>query len=300
MSYLLGQIFICLLIAGLIGAVIGWLLRGGCSKRIRDCEEEWKMKVGSLESEYQTRLEKEKKFAAASDQTATLKRHAEHVASQEPRYSYEQELQEKLKEAQKEASKQHENTKTTVEKVLSSATEDSHKTAAVDTEALAALLTQKGINLSPQKIKLYAENGIDFENMTNLEDSYPVDTIEGIGPKYAERLQSVGIATTADLQEKLLHKNSEIETVAKELNLQPDVLASWASMADLIKLPGVDAQSAEILQTVGISSATELGITNANSLHSEMVTFNKKSPIVPQVPSVESLSLWSKIAKALG
>jgi hypothetical protein len=39
-SYLLIEILACLLIAGLIGAVIGWLLRGGCNKKIKDCEEE--------------------------------------------------------------------------------------------------------------------------------------------------------------------------------------------------------------------------------------------------------------------
>ena len=30
MSYLLGQIFIYLLIAGLIGGIIGWFFRGNC------------------------------------------------------------------------------------------------------------------------------------------------------------------------------------------------------------------------------------------------------------------------------
>lgn len=34
MSYLLAQIWLCLLIAGLIGLIIGWLLRGGCKNKV--------------------------------------------------------------------------------------------------------------------------------------------------------------------------------------------------------------------------------------------------------------------------
>ncbi len=170
----------------------------------------------------------------------------------------------------------------------------------LDLNAVKQLLMNKGISLSDEKIKLYAEHGVDFENTNNLEDDYHVESIEGIGPKYAQGLREMGIRTTQDLVKKL-HKNHDaIDQIAKTLKIQPDALSSWISMADLIQLPGVDAQAAELMQTVGISTAKELGITNANSLHGEMLSFNKKSPIVPEVPSIASLSLWSKIAKLLG
>ena len=71
-------------------------------------------------------------------------------------------------------------------------------------------------------------------------------------------------------------------------------------MADLIQLPGIDAQVAELMQTVGISTTKELGVINPISLHSEMVAFNKKSPIVSKVPAQASITLWSKLAKVLG
>ncbi len=491
MSYLLAQILVCLLIAGLIGAVIGWLLRGGCSRKLRDCEDEWKMKMGSLESEWNSKLNRQSHdYDEQSDkemQAATLKRHAEHVEAERPSYSYEEELKEKLNEAQnttnidttvgttsakstlasvgtagiaalatrdislstdkvnlyaehgvdfeKDTSLEddydlhtlegisHEDTQKlktigiTSTKKLAELSKDAHaseklaktlnvesnkvaswigksclltlpgvdkktaelmqnsgisslehiattppetlhrkmevfnkealipvslpdiksvslwskiakpltagsalSTAAVttstssyakelkaklnptgfDLDSIKELLINKGISLSEKKIKLYAEHGVDFEHTNNLEDNYYVESIEGIGSKYAQGLREMGIRTTQDLVKKLSKNHDAIDQIAKTLNIQPSELSSWISMADLIQLPGVDAQAAELMQTVGISTTRELGITNANSLHGEMLAFNKKSPIVPEIPSISSLSLWSKIAKLLG
>jgi len=490
MSYLLMQILVCLLIAGLIGAVVGWLLRGGCSRKLRDCEDEWKMKMGSLESEWNSKQQREDKDVTNKEiQAATLKRHAQHVEAQTPTYSYEEELKEKLHIAQS-SDKVAEDVQTTasqsaksvmagvgavgasalaargislsddkvslytkhgvdfekgehleddyalhslegmnsdhseklktigitstkdlaklaqdssnadklaqsldiepskvtswigkscllelpgvdvktaelmqnsgissLEHLASNAPEVIHRkmevfnnealipttlpdiksvslwsniakplttSAALSTAAIAGASTYadelkaklqpesitidgikqrlmtKGVSLNDEQIKLYTDNGIDFENGSNLEDNYYIESIEGIDSQRAQALREMGIRTTEDLVKKL-HKNHDgIDQVAKALQVVPDALSSWISMADLIKLPGVDAKTAQLMQTVGISTAQELAITNANSLHGEMVEFNKKSPIVPEVPSIASLSVWSKIAKALG
>lgn len=483
MSYLLAQILVCLLIAGLIGAIIGWLLRGGCSKKLRDLEDEWKMKMGSLESEYNTKLNRaeETNVAAAYPnekvQAATLKRHAEHVEAETPSYSYEGALKEQLDIAQntpktvlagisavgatalatrgislsdekinlynehgvdfekgehleddyelytleginQEHAQTLKNVGITSTKGFAQLSKDPHaaeklakelnvesakveswigkscllelpgvdtKTAelmqnsgiaslehlatnppetlhrkmevfnkealipaslpdiksvslwsniakpltagtavvgaatlaipttnyadelkaklqpsTIDFSSIKQRLMTKGVSLNDEQIKLYAENGIDFESASDLEDNYYIESIEGIDPQRAQALREMGIRTTEDLVKKLYKNHDGIDQVAKALQIQPDALSSWISMADLIKLPGVNAQSAQLMQTVGISTAQELAITNANSLHGEMVEFNKKSPIVPEVPSIASLGLWSKIAKVLG
>ena len=510
MSYLLAQILVCLLIAGLIGAVIGWLLRGGCSSKLRDCEDEWKMKMGSLESEWNSKLQRDAHAKSTPDnkeiQTATLKRHAEHIETQKPSYSYEEELKKQLQESQKvaqEVEKQtistnplstntaktiagstavgaallakginlsddkiklyeqegvdfenisdleddygldsldsidtihttklqemgitstkdfvtlgqnsqkakevantlhvddttikswigkscllslpgvdknaaklmqdagitsiHELTDATPEEIhqkivthnqqalipasvpdiksvslwsklakplvattaIGSATQAFSSTLSdtvhdtventtsyaeelkaklqpqhvdFNLESVQKTLTQRGIKLSEDKIKLYHAHGIDFEEGTFLEDNYDIGAIEGIGPKYVEALKSMGIHSTQELVSALQKDYHKIDQVAKALKVQPEALSSWISMADIIQLPGVDGQAAELIQTVGISSLSELAVTNANSLHNEMVSFNKKSPIVPSVPSAESMTLWSKLAKLL-
>lgn len=274
MSYLLAQILVCLLIAGLIGAVIGWLLRGGCASKLRDCEDEYKMKMGTLESEWNSKLLRQSsdynQIPNQEMQAATLKRHAQHVQTHSPSYSYTDELKEGL------------------------------NPNILNLTKIKELLVSKNISLSDEKIKLYAENGVNFEETNNLEDNYQIESIEGIGPTYAKGLQEMEIKTTQDLVNKLQNNHEAADEIANTLNIQPSVLLAWTSMADLMRLPGLDAQAAEIIQAVGITTTTELGITHADSLHNDILTFNTRSPIVSEVPTIESLSLWSKIAKLLG
>ena len=314
MSYLLAKILICLLLAGLLGVVIGWLLRGGCSKRVRDCEDEWKMKMGSLESEWNSKLQratsssKKTTNETAKIQADTLKRHASHVETATPSYSYEAQLKESLQQSQEGTQKVEEKIKS--ESALTTLTGSA---AAVTTAAIASVsttnsfslgdvqevLAQRGINLNSDLIELYNEHGIDFKEGTNLESSYDISAIEGIGPKYAQKLKEMGIDSTETMVKTFQNNYDKVDQVAKALKIQPEALSSWVSMADLIQLPGMDAQAAELIQTVGIASCNELGITNPSSLHKEMVSFNKKSPIVSQVPDATSVSLWSKIARAI-
>ena len=317
MSYLLTQILVCLFIAGLIGAVIGWFLRGGCSRKLRDCEDEWKMKMGSLESEYSSKLHRKGEQQSDEEaqkemQAATLKRHAEHVEKEKPAYSYEEELKEKLNLAQnatnvEKAATPKDMKSTAPEKLVAASANyaDELKETLnpndvnVNINRVKQQLIAKGISLSDEKIKLYAENGVDFEHSHNLEDNYYIENVEGIDAKYAQALREMGIKTTQDLVQKL-HKNHDaVNQIAKTMQIEPSKLSSWISMADLMQLPGVDSKAAEMMQTVGISSTRELGITNAQSLYNEMLSFNQKAHILPEVPALPSLSLWTKIAKLI-
>ena len=54
MSYLLAQIFVCLLIAGLIGFIIGMLFRGGCKKKLIDNDEVWSEKLANSEAHWKS------------------------------------------------------------------------------------------------------------------------------------------------------------------------------------------------------------------------------------------------------
>lgn len=57
MAYLVAQIWLFLLLAGLIGSVIGWVLRGSCKHQIKDLEESWNKQREKL-SEAEERLER--------------------------------------------------------------------------------------------------------------------------------------------------------------------------------------------------------------------------------------------------
>ena len=57
MNYLLIQILVCLLIAGLIGLVIGWLLRGGCKAKLLDKSKDWEEKLNANERTWKKQVQ---------------------------------------------------------------------------------------------------------------------------------------------------------------------------------------------------------------------------------------------------
>lgn len=57
MDYLLVQILVCLLIAGLIGLIIGWLIRGGCKNKLLQNDELWDTKLGIAKIDYQDKMQ---------------------------------------------------------------------------------------------------------------------------------------------------------------------------------------------------------------------------------------------------
>ena len=57
MSYLLVQIFICLLIAGLIGLLIGWLLRGGCRNELVENDKYWDEKLNGNDAIWEHKIQ---------------------------------------------------------------------------------------------------------------------------------------------------------------------------------------------------------------------------------------------------
>ncbi len=71
MTYLLAQLWLYLLIAGLIGSVIGWLLRGGC-KRYSKAVEEMQTKYFALEKKNNLYKKKNEEFSNLSSQKSSL------------------------------------------------------------------------------------------------------------------------------------------------------------------------------------------------------------------------------------
>ncbi len=145
-----------------------------------------------------------------------------------------------------------------------------------------------------------------FSSVGNLEECYDVEEIEGIGPGYGKRFRGMGVNTTCDFSETFLENSDAAKKAASETKIELSAIQAWASMADLMRLPGADGQYAEIMQVVGVSSREELTKLNAKNLHTQMRQYNASNPIVPEVPSLELILKWmkspdnSKIVAALG
>jgi len=287
MSFILMQILLCLLIAGLIGALIGWLLRGGCSKKIKLIEEEHEMKLREVEREWNTKLN-------YSDKDS----HVKYDKSKKDKIQASADLKNlksieiDLEDIKKDASPYLNNNSSLTNSVATAL-------GTVEIGNILSSTNDEDSNLNQEKLKLYVENGIDIDKTQDLEDVYNIQEIDGINSKYAKNLKKLGIHTTQDLVEKLTRNYEDVDFIAKKLHVDTSTITSWVSMADLLSLPGVNTKYAKLIQKAGISSVLELSGVNTHSLHNQLLDVNNKSHIVSKIPNLDTLKQWAKIAKIL-
>ena len=94
----------------------------------------------------------------------------------------------------------------------------------------------------------------------NSSDVYPVIAIEGIGQKYNNELQAIGIKNTTQLREANAIK------VAREIGASLGSVKSWQHMAELSSVKDIGPQYAELLEHSGIHSIDQLGSYNPDEL----------------------------------
>ena len=84
------------------------------------------------------------------------------------------------------------------------------------------------------------------------EESQHVILLEGIGNKYAARLNALGIISIPQLVE------ARANDVAAQLQVEPGLVEEWQSMGRLLPLSGIGPQAAELLAKGGIRSPQQL------------------------------------------
>ncbi len=84
------------------------------------------------------------------------------------------------------------------------------------------------------------------------EESQHVLLLEGIGNKYAARLNAIGIISIPQLVE------ARASDVATQLQVEPGLIEEWQGMGRLLPLSGIGPQAAELLSKAGIRSVAQL------------------------------------------
>jgi hypothetical protein len=74
--------------------------------------------------------------------------------------------------------------------------------------------------------------------------------MRAIGPFYAGKLKAVGIRSSRKLLERASTPKGR-KQLAEASGIQPDNILKWANMADLMRVPGVAADYAELLSAAG-------------------------------------------------
>lgn len=130
--------------------------------------------------------------------------------------------------------------------------------------------------------------------------SYPIDDIEGIGPKYAKMLRKVGVSRTHHLLDRGATRKGR-KTLATEAKLDEKQILKWANMADLMRVRGVGEEYSELLEAAGVDTIKELRKRKPENLHKAMVDANakKKQALVRQLPGPAQVEKWVAHAKKL-
>ena len=125
-----------------------------------------------------------------------------------------------------------------------------------------------------------------------------IDTIEGIGPSYQEKLAAAGVETVEALLEKAGAKKGRT-ALAEATGISEKMILTWVNMADLFRVKGVAGQYAELLVAAGVDTVKELAQRNPESLHAKMVEANEAKNVARQVPAEKSVAGWITEAKSL-
>jgi predicted flap endonuclease-1-like 5' DNA nuclease len=128
--------------------------------------------------------------------------------------------------------------------------------------------------------------------------SYPILSIEGVGPQLATKLKAVGVRTTATLLERAKDPKGR-KALAAASGIEESRILKFANMADLMRLKGVGEEYAELLEAAGVDTVKELRTRNAGNLTKAIVELNEKKTLVRLLPSEKTVAKWISQAKTM-
>ena len=128
--------------------------------------------------------------------------------------------------------------------------------------------------------------------------SYKIIDIEGIGVKFAERLQAAGLHSTNDLLEACGSRTGRAET-AEQTGIPASQLLKWANMADLMRISGIAEEYSELLEAAGVDTVKELATRNAESLAAKLKAINEAKSLTRALPGAIQVQKWIDQAKTL-
>lgn len=128
--------------------------------------------------------------------------------------------------------------------------------------------------------------------------AYKIEEIEGIGTKYAERLQAAGIKTTDDLLRACGNRKGR-DDMAGQTGFSASQLLKWANMADLMRISGVGEEFSQLLEAAGVDTVKELATRNAENLAAKMAEVNEAKKLTRALPAASQVQKWIDQAKTM-
>jgi predicted flap endonuclease-1-like 5' DNA nuclease len=128
--------------------------------------------------------------------------------------------------------------------------------------------------------------------MTKLVD------VEGIGPKYAGKLEKAGVGSTDSLL-KLGATPAGRKDIAGKSGISENLILEWVNHVDLYRIKGVGSEYSDLLEESGVDTVVELAQRKAANLFAKMVELNASKKLVRKLPTQDQVEDWITQAKKL-
>lgn len=125
-----------------------------------------------------------------------------------------------------------------------------------------------------------------------------LDTIEGIGLRFAERFHAMGITSVEALLEAG-RTPEQRKLLAQQIGVTANRMTGWVNRADLARVKGIGSEYADLLEAAGVHTVPELAKHQADELHAALKTINRVKRLVRRVPSLNRLETWITLAQTL-
>ena len=123
-------------------------------------------------------------------------------------------------------------------------------------------------------------------------------TVEGIGPKYAEKLKGAGVAGTEALLKAGATPKGRKE-LAEKADISDALILEWVNHVDLFRIKGVAEEYADLLEEAGVDTVPELAQRAAKNLFQKILEVNEAKKLVRRTPTEKMVADWIDQAKKL-
>ena len=125
-----------------------------------------------------------------------------------------------------------------------------------------------------------------------------LETIEGIGSVYAEKLREKGIGTVEALLEAGATPAGR-RGLEEKTGIGHALILEWVNLADLMRIKGVGEEYSDLLEEAGVDTVKELRRRVPENLYRAIVEVNEAKELVRRLPTSRMVADWVEQAKTL-
>ena len=162
-------------------------------------------------------------------------------------------------------------------------------------ESTAALKKQRA-ELEEIELRLERIEGNMVPNQAKLNSLDNPENIKGIGPSLGKELTGLGITSVGEFL------TTDPGVIGEKTRVSQEAAENLQAMAQLMMIPGVDANDAELLIEVGVRSRRELADQDLIQLSRKVgeiakIYVDQGKISKDKCPTIEEISSWIRMAR---